>query len=97
MNELTGELQSWMAGGRFTQVDGVELFYHLSRQRGDHLPWLVCFHGFPTSSWDWHLLLPHLEKKYRILVFDFPGYGLSENRHRGTMRWGASWMRQRPC
>lgn len=77
MDELTGPIQSWMAGGRFSQVDGVELFYHLSKRHSSHLPWLVCFHGFPTSSWDWHLLLPHLEKKYRVLVFDFPGYGLS--------------------
>lgn len=38
---------------------------------------MVCFHGFPTSSWDWHLLLPSLEKTHRVLVFDFPGYGLS--------------------
>jgi len=77
VDELTGPVQSWMAGGRFSQVDGVELFYHVSGQRSSHLPWLVCFHGFPTSSWDWHPLLPHLDKRYRVLVFDFPGYGLS--------------------
>jgi len=77
MDELTGPVHSWMAGGRFSQVDGVELFYRLSKHRSSHLPWLVCFHGFPTSSWDWHRLLPYLEKKYRVLVFDFPGYGLS--------------------
>jgi pimeloyl-ACP methyl ester carboxylesterase len=77
MNGLTSELQSWMAGGRFSQVDDVEIFYHVSGQRNRHLPWLVCFHGFPTSSWDWHLLLPWLEKKHRVLLFDFPGYGLS--------------------
>ncbi len=53
------------------------MFYHLGGQHGSHLPWLVCFHGFPTSSWDWHLLLPQLETRYRVLVFDFPGYGLS--------------------
>jgi len=77
VDELTAPIQSWMAGGRFTQVDEVELFYRVSGRRSSHLPWLVCFHGFPTSSWDWHLLLPHLEKRYRVLVFDFPGYGLS--------------------
>jgi pimeloyl-ACP methyl ester carboxylesterase len=77
VNELTGAVQSWMAGGRFAQLDDVELFYHVSGQRNRHLPWLVCFHGFPTSSWDWHLLLPWLEKTHRVLLFDFPGYGLS--------------------
>lgn len=77
MGELTGVVQSWMASGRFGRLDEVELFYRSSGQRSSQLPWLVCFHGFPTSSWDWHLLLPYLGKRYRVLVFDFPGYGLS--------------------
>lgn len=88
MDELTVPVQSWMAGGRFTQVDEVELFYRVSAQRSSNLPWLVCFHGFPTSSWDWNLLLPHLEKRYRVLVFDFPGFGLSAKPpHRDYSLW----------
>jgi pimeloyl-ACP methyl ester carboxylesterase len=77
MSELTAPLQSWMAGGHFVHLDGVELFYRTSGSSRSDLPWLVCFHGFPTSSWDWHLLLPLLAKTHRVLVFDFPGYGLS--------------------
>jgi pimeloyl-ACP methyl ester carboxylesterase len=77
MTELTPALQSWMASGYFVQVDDVELFYRTCGKTNSDLPWLVCFHGFPTSSWDWHLLLPLLEKSHRVLVFDFPGYGLS--------------------
>jgi len=88
VDELTVPVQSWMAGGRFTQVDEVELFYRVSAQRSSNLPWLVCFHGFPTSSWDWNLLLPHLEKRYRVLVFDFPGFGLSAKPpHRDYSLW----------
>jgi pimeloyl-ACP methyl ester carboxylesterase len=59
------------------RLDDVELFYRASGKGNTNLPWLVCFHGFPTSSWDWHLLLPYLEKTHRVLTFDFPGYGLS--------------------
>ena len=77
MNELTDPIQSWQAGGHFCRVDEVELFYRISNKSNNELPWLVCFHGFPTSSWDWHLLLPLLRLHYRVLVFDFPGYGLS--------------------
>jgi len=40
-------------------------------------PWLVCFHGFPTSRWDWHRLAPLLTPRHRVLVFNFPGHGLS--------------------
>ncbi len=77
MSELTADIQSWMAGGHFTRVDQVEIFYRIQGKPNKHLPWLVCFHGFPTSSWDWHRLLPSLSKTHRVLVFDFPGYGLS--------------------
>ncbi len=77
MSELTSPLVSWMAGGHFVRLDDVELFYRTGSHVNRSLPWLVCFHGFPTSSWDWHLLLPYLEKTHRVLVFDFPGYGLS--------------------
>lgn len=78
MNELSEEIQAWMAGGQFARLEGVELFYRSYGKRNHEMPWLVCFHGFPTSSWDWHLLLPFLEQTHRVLVFDFPGYGLSE-------------------
>lgn len=77
MSGLTPAIQSWMAGGHVARLDKVDLFYRVAGKNNGHLPWLVCFHGFPTSSWDWHLLLPALQKKHRVLVFDFPGYGLS--------------------
>jgi len=77
MSGLTAPLQNWMAGGHFVRLDDVKLFYRTSIEGAPDLPWLVCFHGFPTSSWDWHRLVPYLEKSHRVLVFDFPGYGLS--------------------
>ena len=72
--ELPEELHTWMASGRTASVDGTHVWYRVEG-RG---PWLVCFHGFPTSSWDWHRLLPLLTPHYRVLIFDFPGYDLSE-------------------
>lgn len=78
MTGLPDDIQSWMAGGHFARVDDVEIFYRIQGKKNVELPWLVCFHGFPTSSWDWHPMLPLLEEAYRVLVFDFPGYGLSE-------------------
>ena len=77
MSALSRELQEWMSEGCFGHFDGVDMFYRVCGADRDDLPWLVCFHGFPTSSWDWHLLLPDLEKTHRVLLFDFPGYGLS--------------------
>jgi pimeloyl-ACP methyl ester carboxylesterase len=77
MSELSAPLQTWLAGGHTVHLDDVDIFYRVSGMSGQDLPWLVCFHGFPTSSWDWHQVLPQLEKTHRVLVFDFPGYGLS--------------------
>jgi pimeloyl-ACP methyl ester carboxylesterase len=74
---LTSEVRSWLEQGAYARVDGVDVFYRVAGEDRPDLPWLVCFHGFPTSSWDWHSLLPQLEKAHRVLVFDFPGYGLS--------------------
>ncbi|RMH16697.1 MAG: alpha/beta fold hydrolase, partial [Gemmatimonadetes bacterium] len=39
-------------------------------------PALVLIHGFPTASWDWHLLWPKLAERFRLLAFDLIGYGL---------------------
>jgi len=72
--DLPKELHTWMASGRFASVDGTHVWY----KAGGRGPWLVCFHGFPTSSWDWHKLVPLLTPHFRVLIFDFPGYGLSE-------------------
>jgi pimeloyl-ACP methyl ester carboxylesterase len=39
---------------------------------------LVCVHGFPTSSWDWHLVWPRLIEKYRVIAPDMIGFGFSD-------------------
>lgn len=41
-------------------------------------PALVCVHGFPTSSVDFHALTGELEGEFEIFTLDFPGYGLSD-------------------
>ena len=34
-------------------------------------------HGFPTSSFDFHLVLAGLRRRRRVVLFDMCGYGLS--------------------
>lgn len=41
-------------------------------------PALVCVHGFPTASIDFHALTRELGADFDIFLLDFPGYGLSE-------------------
>ncbi len=73
MSGLPDAIQSWQLAGTLYDVDDTQI-YAQKQGRG---PLLVCFHGFPTSSWDWHLLAPRLRQDFTLLMFDFPGYGLS--------------------
>ncbi len=41
-------------------------------------PPLVCVHGFPTASIDFHALSGQLNDDVEIFTLDFPGYGLSD-------------------
>jgi pimeloyl-ACP methyl ester carboxylesterase len=53
-------------------------------------PLLLLLHGFPSSSYDWRLLL-ELETEHAILAPDFLGFGLSEKPrdHEYTLHWQA--------
>jgi len=41
-------------------------------------PWCTLFHGFPTSSWDWHAVWPAIVARREALAFDFLGFGDSD-------------------
>lgn len=41
------------------------------------MPPLLCLHGFPTASWDWHRLWPLLGGRFRLIAPDFIGFGFS--------------------
>jgi pimeloyl-ACP methyl ester carboxylesterase len=72
-------------GGRFIEVDGVRLHYV---ERGQGQP-LVLLHGNGTMAQDFDIsgLTDLAAEKYRVIVFDRPGYGYSD-RPRGKV-WNA--------
>jgi pimeloyl-ACP methyl ester carboxylesterase len=39
---------------------------------------VLVLHGFPTCSFDWRHVLPALSLSRRVVLFDFPGFGLSD-------------------
>ena len=45
-------LDEWRAAGKTFDYNGNSIFY---REEGRG-PVLLCIHGFPTASRDWHLL-----------------------------------------
>src|SRR5512134_3147873 len=67
------ELEEWRRPGRTFDYRGHSIFY---RDEGTG-PTLVCIHGFPTASWDWHKLWPALTARFRVIAPDMIGFGLS--------------------
>ena len=57
-------------------VAGLRLFY---REAGDpSKPTIVLLHGFPSSSYQFHDLMPRLEDRFHVIAPDYPGMGFSD-------------------
>ncbi len=68
------DLRTWKGEGSFLDIDGRRVFYRRSGG-GDEV--VLCLHGFPTSSFDYHKIWPALAERYSLLAFDMIGYGFS--------------------
>jgi len=84
---LTKRVQRWQRAGESFEFRGYSI--HTMRRPGDG-PLTVLLHGFPSSSYDWRLLLDH-EQQRDLLVFDFLGFGLSDKprEHDYSLFWQA--------
>jgi len=71
---LTARVRAWQERGGNEEFRGYGI--HTFRQPGEG-PLLLLLHGFPSSSYDWRLLLGQALPPNR-LAFDFLGFGLSE-------------------
>ncbi|MGZ8802053.1 MAG: alpha/beta fold hydrolase, partial [Mycobacterium sp.] len=77
--------EDWLRGGTHfrwestTQINaGAEVEVFSRRCGTPGAPALVCVHGFPTSSIDYHALVTEVGAEFDIFTLDFPGYGLSD-------------------
>jgi pimeloyl-ACP methyl ester carboxylesterase len=75
---LTAATDQWEARGGRIPLAGYEVFVVDidGGDAGDREPLLV-IHGFPTSSFDFHLMVDRLARDRRVVLFDLVGYGLS--------------------
>lgn len=71
---LTARVQAWRERGAGEQVAGHRI--HVFRREGAG-PLLLLLHGFPSSSYDWRLILDELPG-WAVLAFDCLGFGLSD-------------------
>jgi len=56
-------------------VDGRDIF---TIRAGEAEETILCLHGFPTSSFDYHKVWEGLQEHSKLLAFDMIGYGFSE-------------------
>jgi pimeloyl-ACP methyl ester carboxylesterase len=57
-------------------VAGLKLFH---REAGDpSKPTVVLLHGFPSSSYEFHDLIPRLSERFHVIAPDYPGMGYSD-------------------
>jgi len=68
--------EDWRAAGSLLHVAGHDIFV---LDTGGDAPEGTVFvlHGFPTAGWDFHRILPALAARYRVVIPDMLGFGLS--------------------
>ena len=55
---ISKDLTSWKLLEQIFEYKGYRLSYHDTRDKSKEV--VVLLHGFPTSSYDWHLVWPEL-------------------------------------
>ena len=66
-------LELWKTAGDYFEWQKHSIFYR-DQGKGDAL---LCIHGFPTASFDWHRIWPSLTKHFRVITLDLLGFGFS--------------------
>ena len=78
MPDALPSLAHWRIQGHFFHFRGHQLFVH---QQGNGPPVLL-LHAFPTASYDYARLAPLLSQRYKLILFDYPGFGFSDKPRR---------------
>jgi pimeloyl-ACP methyl ester carboxylesterase len=76
------DAESWLASGERVDIELAAGSWQVFVRTAGSGPWLTLLHGFPTSSWDWARVARILEPSFRVLTFDFLGFGDSDKPYR---------------
>jgi pimeloyl-ACP methyl ester carboxylesterase len=72
-------VDEWEARGRYLEFDGRSVWVlEAPALNGERDEPLLALHGFPSCSFDWHLVLDPLRAHRRVVAPDFLGFGLSD-------------------
>lgn len=73
------DIQAWESKGRYIEIEHqgeTHKLFVIDTEETDK-PVLVILHGYPTSIYDYWKALPILKEKYRVIMHDHIGFGLS--------------------
>lgn len=70
------QLKEWYETGHYITFGDYRIFYQEASPAKANT--LLLLHGFPTSSWDWHLIWEDLSQRYHLIAPDFLGFGYSD-------------------
>ncbi|KAK3608332.1 hypothetical protein CHS0354_030786 [Potamilus streckersoni] len=77
--EPSDRLKKWARLGKFYMYKDFRIFYIDFEADLTDDSTVICFHGFPTFSYDWIKIVDRLKEKFgRVILFDFLGYGFSD-------------------
>lgn len=67
-------INDWKQTGNYFDFQGNQVFY---KTHPSDRETLLCLHGFPTSSYDYHKIWDALSEEFSLVAFDMIGYGFS--------------------
>ncbi|MBA2326766.1 MAG: alpha/beta hydrolase [Actinobacteria bacterium] len=67
----------WERAGSYHEVAGDRVFVVDRAAEREELEPALVLHGFPTCSYDWRGALETLARRRRVVIPDYPGFGLS--------------------
>ncbi len=71
-------VNDWRAAGSVCQYQNLDIYCrHPQQAASSDRTNLLLIHGFPTASWDWHLLWPTLQQQFELTAIDMLGFGFS--------------------
>jgi pimeloyl-ACP methyl ester carboxylesterase len=74
-------LRSWLERGRHHNLCGRRVFV-IDSQTTSALAPVLLLHGYPSSSFDYHLVYSELARRRRVVAIDLPGFGFSDKPER---------------
>jgi pimeloyl-ACP methyl ester carboxylesterase len=77
VSERLPTVDEWEQRGTIRSLLGQDVFVIDEPAVNEQAEPVLVLHGFPTSSYDWQHALDVLRARRRVVLLDYPGYGLS--------------------